>query len=285
MAIKFDNKAPEWDNLGAEPDAELKKGGFLAGYKPPAAYFNWFFNRTYECVKELQEKLVSNLKSLAFKDKVGDDDITAVAANKVTQDSKHRMITDAERSTWNGKADASGGDVSEMTVKTLETITTEFPVPVAGECTKTFLGKVKKFFEDTKNWMTGVCLIGQIVNNCVTNNAKLPLSAAQGKVLMDLYTVLNTNKAPLNEFVWLRDAFNGRYNTTHITDANAATTSGFYRYFSNAANTPWTGGGIIFVLAFDGGSGIAQITFFNGSPAAASIRARYNNSWTGWKAL
>ncbi|WP_320997803.1 hypothetical protein [Enterocloster bolteae] len=90
---------------------------------------------------------------------------------------------------------ASGGDVSEMTVKTLETTTTEFPVPVAGESTKTFLGKVKKFFEDTKNWMTGVCLIGQIVNNCVTNNAKLPLSAAQGKVLMDLYTVLNTKIA------------------------------------------------------------------------------------------
>ena len=207
MAIKFDNKAPEWDNLGAEPDAELKKGGFLAGYKPPAAYFNWFFNRTYECVKELQEKLVSNLKSLAFKDKVGDDDITAVAANKVTQDSKHRMITDAERSTWNGKADASGGDVSEMAVKTLETITTEFPVPVAGECTKTFLGKVKKFFEDTKNWMTGVCLIGQIVNNCVTNNAKLPLSAAQGKVLMDLYTVLNTKKAE-KQWEYIGNSFN-----------------------------------------------------------------------------
>lgn len=208
MAIKFDNKAPEWDNVGAEPDAELKKGGFLAGYKPPAAYFNWFFNRTYECVKELQEKLVSSLKSLAFKDKVGDDDITAVAANKVTQDSKHRMITDAERSTWNGKADTSGGDVSEMTVKTLETITTEFPVPVAGESTKTFLGKAKKFFEDTKNWMTGVCLIGQIVNNCVTNNAKLPLSAAQGKVLMDLYTVLNTN---LNEGNLSFDYDNGLY--------------------------------------------------------------------------
>ncbi|ENZ13315.1 hypothetical protein [Enterocloster bolteae] len=90
---------------------------------------------------------------------------------------------------------ASGGDISEMTVKTLETITTEFPVPVAGESTKKFLGKVKKFFEDTKNWMTGVCLIGQIVNNCVTNNDKLPLSAAQGKVLMDLYTVLNTKIA------------------------------------------------------------------------------------------
>lgn len=93
------------------------------------------------------------------------------------------------------KAESSGGDISGMTVKTLDDITTEFPVPEAGESTKTFLGKVKKFFSDTKNWMTGVCLIGQIVNNCVTNNAKLPLSAAQGKVLMDLYNVLNTNLA------------------------------------------------------------------------------------------
>jgi len=87
------------------------------------------------------------------------------------------------------------GDISETTINTLDEPATDvqFPVPVAGESTKTFLGKVKKFFEDTKNWMTGVCLIGQIVNNCVTNNDKLPLSAAQGKVLMDLYTVLNTN--------------------------------------------------------------------------------------------
>ena len=94
------------------------------------------------------------------------------------------------------------GDISETTINALDEPATDvqFPVPVAGESTKTFLGKVKKFFEDTKNWMTGVCLIGQIVNNCVTNNAKLPLSAAQGKVLMDLYTVLNTNKAPNSDF-------------------------------------------------------------------------------------
>lgn len=98
------------------------------------------------------------------------------------------------------KAESSGGDISEMTVKTLDNITTDFPVPVAGEKPKTCLGKVKKFFEDTKNWMTGVCLIGSIVNNCVTDNAKLPLSAAQGKALMDLYTVLNTNLIK-NKFV------------------------------------------------------------------------------------
>ena len=233
MAIKFDNKAPEWDNVGAEPDAKLKKDGFLAGYKPPAAYFNWFFNRTYECVKELQEKLVSSLKSLAFKDKVGDDDITDVAASKVTQDSEHRMITDAERSTWDEKADASGGDVSEMTVKTLETITTEFPVPVAGESTKTFLGKVKKFFEDTKNWMTGVCLIGSIVNNCVTDNARLPLSAAQGKALMDLYTVLNTNYEVL-----FNKAKNINIEQEDITTTCDALMDGMYN-FSAGPSSPY----------------------------------------------
>lgn len=88
------------------------------------------------------------------------------------------------------KSDSAGGDISEMTIKTLDSITTDFPIPEAGEKPREFLGKVKKFFVDTKNWMTGVCLIGSIVNNCVTDNARLPLSAAQGKVLMDLYTVL-----------------------------------------------------------------------------------------------
>lgn len=114
---------------------------------------------------------------------------------------------------------ASGGDVSGMTVKTLEDITTEFLVPEAGESTKTFLGKVKKFFEDTKNWMTGVCLIGQIVNNCVTDNAKLPLSAAQGKALMDLYTVLNTN---LKNVSYIQE--------TNITTLNSSVFGNAVRY-------------------------------------------------------
>ena len=54
-------------------------------------------------------------------------------------------------------------------------------------------GKLSTTFSNIKAAFKGACLIGQIVNNCVTNNAKLPLSAAQGKALMDLYTVLNSN--------------------------------------------------------------------------------------------
>ena len=91
------------------------------------------------------------------------------------------------------KVNGNGGDISETVIAATEKSQAEYPVPAAGDSAKTVLGKVQKFFGDLRNWMTGVCLLGQIVNNCVTDNAKLPLSAAQGKVLMDLYNVLNTN--------------------------------------------------------------------------------------------
>jgi len=91
------------------------------------------------------------------------------------------------------KVTANGGDISNTKIVTAETITTEFPAPAAGEAPKTFVGKMKKFVEDFKNWKTGVCLLGQIVNNCVSSDTNKPLAAAQGKVLMDLYNVLNTN--------------------------------------------------------------------------------------------
>lgn len=56
-------------------------------------------------------------------------------------------------------------------------------------------GKLSTILSNMKAAFKGACLIGQIVNNCVTNNAKLPLSAAQGKALMDLYTQLNSDLA------------------------------------------------------------------------------------------
>jgi hypothetical protein len=93
------------------------------------------------------------------------------------------------------KLDADGGDISEAVIKAADEIEDdEYPIPASGDKPRTFLGKTKKFLGNIKDWMTGVCLLGQIVNNCVTDNAKLPLSAAQGKALMDLYNVLNTNQ-------------------------------------------------------------------------------------------
>lgn len=54
--MKFTIRPPEWRNKGVEPQEQLKTDGFQAGYKPPASYFNWFFNRVFECLTELQEK-------------------------------------------------------------------------------------------------------------------------------------------------------------------------------------------------------------------------------------
>lgn len=115
---------------------------------------------------------------------IGDDDFVEI--DKINENTEK---IDEELAK---KADASGGDISETVITTVEASQAEYPVPAAGDSAKTILGKVQKFFGDLRNWMTGVCLLGQIVNNCVTDNAKLPLSAAQGKVLMDLYNVLNT---------------------------------------------------------------------------------------------
>ena len=132
------------------------------------------------------------------------------------------------------KVDAAGGDTAETIVSDFETSAENFPVPKAKEKAKTGWGKVKKFGEDFKAWMTGVCLLGHIVNNCVTNNPNLPLSAAQGKVLMDLYTVLNTK---------LSETAKQQGIPLYSSDILEAQGGGRLLYYdANSANTPYRAG-------------------------------------------
>lgn len=62
-----------------------------------------------------------------------------------------------------------------------------------------FLGTVKskmnffQFFRNLKSGLQFVLHVGSIVNNCVTDNPNLPLSAAQGKALQDQLATLNSN--------------------------------------------------------------------------------------------
>jgi len=270
VAINFEKKIPDWENVGAEPDAELKKGGFRAGYKPPAAYFNWFFNRISESVKEMQEKLVVNLKALAFKDKVGNGDITDIAAGKITQDSTHRMITDTERTNWNdvtNKVDSTGGDISNTKVSEFTASTGSYPVPAAGDTAKGAFGKIAKFFGDIRNTATGACFIGQIVNNCVTNRADLPLSAAQGKVLMDLYNTLNVRFGHIGDY----------YITNSSSNFTLPGTSGS----AKLALSLWVPTGK-YIVIFEAGcsSGISEV--FIGGVMAFWNTANYVNSGTGF---
>lgn len=59
-SLDFQNNPPEWNNEGIEPSEELKNDGFKPGYKPPAAYFNWFFNGVFKCLQEV----VQNIQNL-----------------------------------------------------------------------------------------------------------------------------------------------------------------------------------------------------------------------------
>lgn len=124
------------------------------------------------------------------------------------------------------KVTASGGDITDTVIAGFTDSTAQYPVPAPGDTAKVGFGKIKKFFEDIRNTATGACFIGQIVNNCVTDRADLPLSAAQGKGLMELCTKLNSDIAMLNSNLEVQSKTGidiltlstGRYYVTNSTN-------------------------------------------------------------------
>ncbi|KAK9679499.1 hypothetical protein QE152_g39984 [Popillia japonica] len=100
---------------------------------------------------------------------------------------------DAVDAVLHGKVDSDGGDISSTNIATLEELTEEFPVPAAGETSKTFFGKVRKSIQDFNNFKTGILTVGMLVNNAVTDNSGLPVSAAVAKALQDQLTQLNSD--------------------------------------------------------------------------------------------
>jgi len=85
------------------------------------------------------------------------------------------------------------GDISSTQIATFDIIAGEFPVPAAGESTKTVAGKIRKFIQDFNSFKTGILTVGMLVNNAVTNNSQLPVSAAVAKVLQDQVTKINND--------------------------------------------------------------------------------------------
>lgn len=95
----------------------------------------------------------------------------------------------------------------------METALTEFDDSGTAEGVTSFpdmLAKLvtgNKLAVTLKNLKAGLQFVlhaGSIVNNCVTDNPNLPLSAAQGKALQDLITVLN-NELKNTENIALTD--------------------------------------------------------------------------------
>lgn len=89
------------------------------------------------------------------------------------------------------RVEEEGGDIADTKAVSFQDNSTSWPVPEAGETVKVILGKIKKHLEDLASWRPTVSLIANIVNNCTSTDTNKPLSANQGKVLMD-------GKAPKN---------------------------------------------------------------------------------------
>ena len=100
-------------------------------------------------------------------------------------------------------------DLADEALKNLDTPTFEdytgsTAVPAATDAINQMKSKRKLgvLLSNIKAAFKGACLIGHIVNNCVTDNAGLPLSAAQGKGLKDLYTQLYSEKVTGHPVNW-----------------------------------------------------------------------------------
>lgn len=108
----------------------------------------------------------------------------------------------------NGNWDIADQELEKLNNPTFEDYTGDTSVPAASAAIEELRSKSKLgvLLSNIKAAFKGACLIGHIVNNCVTDNPNLPLSAAQGKALMDAVNVLNT-KATI---------FAGSANSFHV---------------------------------------------------------------------
>ena len=95
----------------------------------------------------------------------------------------------------NGNWDIADHVLEKLICPTLEDYTEETSVPEAVTAIEALKSKSKigMLLSNIKAAFKGACLIGHIVNNCVTDNPNLPLSAAQGKALQDQLATLNSN--------------------------------------------------------------------------------------------
>ncbi|ASN70303.1 hypothetical protein 10S9_49 [uncultured Caudovirales phage] len=94
----------------------------------------------------------------------------------------------------NLKIDKTNGDISNTKVRSVDTISAEFPDPVAGESTKTFLGKVKKSLADWKAIKSTLLTLSMLTNQYENSTSKIPTSAL-------LYTLKQTTDEINSNFV------------------------------------------------------------------------------------
>lgn len=113
-----------------------------------------------------------------------------------------------------------------------------------------------QFFRNLKSGLQFVLHVGSIVNNCVTDNPSLPLSAAQGKALMDLYNVLNTNQINTDNKVPYMQY--GEFSTTAKTKISIPKTTGIL-ILAHRGGLEQTSNGAVYMISENGARNIVAI--------------------------
>ena len=150
----------------------------------------------------------------------------------------------------NGNWDIADQELEKLNSPTFEDYTEDTSVPEAVTAIEALKSKSKigMLLSNIKAAFKGACLIGHIVNNCVTDNPNLPLSAAQGKALQDALTVLNNEAKSLSS-----NLFPNNGKIPDGTDFNSLLTVGKYFVVSDdktltMTNVPEKVSGRLFVL-------------------------------------
>lgn len=137
-----------------------------------------------------------------------------------------------------------------------------------------------QFFRNLKSGLQFVLHVGSIVNNCVTDNPNLPLSAAQGKALQDQLATLNSNL----DFSYL---IKKAKILDPNTDLNIITESGIY-YLNGTAtwgNSPNSEVTNCYLLVFTFKVSRCTQIILPGNDEFIYYRSKYtdNETWLIWK--
>lgn len=173
----------------------------------------------------------------------------------------------------NARVKSSGGDIANTKVSAFTASTESYPVPAAGETTKVFMGKIKKFFEDFKSLKDSIVTKTMIINQILNDSTKAASAA----------TVYSVNEKVDSAISDLGDVKTD-ISLQPVTGIDILTlTTGRY-YATNCTNLPtgWVAAYLDVERLDNKWCRITAWPPYDG-PNSPQITKQDNGTWRGWK--
>lgn len=291
--MAFKKVVPEWNAQGVEPPSSLKNSGFEAGYKPPAAFFNWFWHGVSEALKELQNDAVHNTRKV--NGKVLSEDISLAADDVGAADNVLGNITDPTTATKNL---IYRGNILASNAKSADTYTSigvykvyldgvsgsdfNFPTPygifvVNASMDGTSYDYVSQMFYAIGN--------SRIFSRSSSDKGATWSGWQQAASNTDLTSHTSNKSNPHNVTCSQLGAVPAANSLAKETNLDTVVTSGFYRINESPINAPADVAYSQLLVVRGGGDTIAQLIFpYNQSRMFFRTGNPTNTSGTGtWK--